>query len=196
MKFKTGAQSLGLNKAEKEIKKDGLGNHLKAKAGVYSDEATILVHLYGRGFLGGNREERLHKVEVLLRSKKAIANLLTLVKKDGDRDDTAEKSQLYINTKVVLERYLGQPGAFSFLVDDSSRKLTLYSQTQARGNCFIYGPLLSNSYLLQKHGLGLGVIDVQKYICRTFTDQELYDYVLFDNGGDSVSTFETVLKVT
>ncbi|CAB9508109.1 expressed unknown protein [Seminavis robusta] len=126
----------------------------------------------------------------------AVHRLFKLASTDHDEDVTRDRMNLLVNTKVALKRYFEQEGAFGFLKDTSQAKYFLRIQQQ--GNCFMNAPAVFFAYILQFLDLyedGVhGAVDVAKFIRRSFTDPELYDYVREGSGGNADAVLKTILK--
>ncbi|KAL3911901.1 MAG: hypothetical protein SGILL_007099, partial [Bacillariaceae sp.] len=103
--------------------------------------------------------------------------------------------QLYGDQVVCIMRYLQQNGAFGFLSDKDMEKLVYFFRFESHGTCHFANLCVIMSYHGQKaFGFDSVVypLDLGQLI-RAFTDEDLYEYVMNDNVGDSFDKFKEIL---
>jgi hypothetical protein len=139
------------------------------------------------------KPERLEKIKKIIGSTPTSEILLRVLEADGDKDVTSTFPSLYVNNRVVLLHYFKQEGSFGFLPD--MKEAVYQFHRQKSGNCFLHGPSIFLPYLAQSQGVdNFSAVDISKFVRRSFTDEDLYDYVSKDDGGPSVDILETLLK--
>ena len=185
-----GPESVSLEKALENIKKDGFRKLLK-KPGEVDDTTRMLVFLYGRGYLRGrrNKDKRIKEINELIEGD-ASKRLLQIVEADGDKDLFRDATFFAssVDSCVTLQRYFSQPNSFGFLNDMSKAKY--YFRIQRAGNCYLMAPCVMTAYLAQKRGgaehENCPPVDVSKLVRHSFSDEELYKYVVGDEGGNAL----------
>lgn len=102
------------------------------------------------------KQQRKDMVKKMIQGENG-KRLLRVLRADGDQDRSGDESfaELYARTKVVLDRYFQQPGAFGFLPD--MKKAEYYFRCQQSGNCCYQAPCVAFAYLSQKYGRSLDV---------------------------------------
>ena len=154
----------------------------------------ILLFLYSRKFkIDVSQAHRCTAVKAMMeagtknRIRKAITQVIALT---GDNDLSSEESYRhhYIRTCLSLHRYFQQTGAVGFMTDMSS--LTYYLRMQTFGSCFLQAACVAMCYLLQACGKQVPPSNASRLIRHHFTDEQLTQYVVADNGGDSLAIFK------
>jgi len=104
--------------------------------------------------------------------------------------------QCYGEQIVAILRYVQQNGAFGFLSDEEISKLVFFFRFNLFGTCYLAAVCVLASYLGQM-AFKLNHVtcppDVGKLI-RSFKDQDLYDYIVKDQGGDSRKVLSDMLE--
>ena len=132
-----------------------------------------------------SKKNRVEKVLKMVQNKDSAERLLQVLLADGDNDLWGDRSyrRKYAEQVVALGRYFEQDTAFGFLTDMSEVDYFLRFQ-KSGGNCFLHAPCVLASYLAQKSGADNPFpVDVSKYVRHSFSDTQLYNYVVKDEGG-------------
>lgn len=188
------------NKVKKAFKKGGDETDRKK-----------LIFLYGRGFMWDKgTNERVDHVMQMLQGGEASERLLRVLETNGDvdlissvegADDTYKKH--YKKHAMALKRYFSLDETFGFLdnsKDDNSKDAEFYFRIQSCGNCFITAPCVMVSYLIQKRAetnqelQGFEPLDVNRYVRRSFSDMQLFNYVVNDDGGASEEVLQLIVQ--
>mgnify|MGYP000720876212 CR=1 FL=1 len=111
---------------------------------------------------------------------------------EGDSDVSAEQYKHYIASCVAMRQYFQQEGAKGFVPDMST--VTYYLRHQKYGGCFLQPTCVLISYLVQANGKQIPPPDGSSVIRHNFTDDQLYKYVVDDEGGDSIAVFRLLEK--
>eukprot|EP00978_Attheya_sp_CCMP212_P017986 scaffold48685_cov46-Attheya_sp.AAC.3 len=114
--------------------------------------------------------------------------MLQVINANGDNDISSveEKQAHFISTCLTLHRYFRQNGAKGFVADMSS--LVYYLREQTYGSCcFLQAACIVMCYMLQSFGTFHPPVDGSRLIRHHFTDEQLYNYIVTDKGGDSVA---------
>ena len=104
--------------------------------------------------------------------------------------------KLYGEQVLCILRYIRQTGAFGFLSDEDMEKLVYFFRFQFHGTCYLTNICVIISYYGQTavdFDSVLYPLDVGQLI-RAFKDDDLYDYIMHDNGGDSIDRFKEILE--
>jgi hypothetical protein len=187
-----GENAQSLQAAKQLIKKDGFRKRLKKKQ---MSKTKILAFLYGRGFhVNSTTAKRKRKIKIILEQPKAVERMLRVLEAEGDRDVTSDNESLYVKECRTLKHYFEQDGSFGFL-PNQNEKAEYFFRIQKQGNCFLLAPCVMMAYLFQKKGIrDCAPVDVTKLVRRTFTDEELYAYVVTDEGGDTNSILGSIVE--
>ena len=203
-----GPMAVSERKAKKAIKQDGMKRFLKNEK-----TKAAIAFLYGKGFLANkSRKERTKAVRAMLEDKnessktkrrskggypeederQPLDRLLQIVSAEGDIDTFSQNHELYKNVRKTYELYLQKEESVGFL---QASEATLFVRHQKDGNCFLQAPCVLAAYWQQKHGLAEGApVDVSKFIRHSFTDDQLIEYVIENNGGDSIDVLKKILS--
>ena len=152
----------------------------------------ILVFLYGRGaYRYMNLKHRCKYVNEMLAKGKVRKRMLQVISAEGDSDisSSKENQEHYISTCLTLHRYFRQNGAKGFVEDMS--KVVYYLRQQTFGSCFLQAPCIAMCYMLQTFDTIIPPADGSRLIRHNFTDDQLYQYIVKDAGGDSTA----ILKI-
>jgi hypothetical protein len=166
----------------------------------------MLMFLYGRGFMSGaNKSERVQRVkEIVNNNKEDVAErLLQVLALTGDNDlmfgESIDKyTAAYERHVLTLKRYFRLENTVGFL--ENMDKAKFYFRFRKSGNCFLQGPCVLVSYLMQKRAeqnkdlTDFSPLDVSKYVRHTFSDNMLYEYVVKDSGGKAIEELQTILR--
>jgi hypothetical protein len=191
-KIKSDSKKLG--RIVKDARKEGATNETKA-------QAKMIVFLYGRGFMLGNKKKKrkLYVKEMIKSDNGNSERLLRVLEANGDNDlsNKPEYRDQYANLRLSLKRYFDLPDTFGFLPDMSDAQY--YFRFQKRGNCYLQAPCVMAAYLKQKNNGNASPnngnaspVDVSKYVRHSFTDAALYDYVVKNDGGQSLAVMTTI----
>lgn len=118
--------------------------------------------------------------------------MLQILKVEGDNDLSKEAHNHYIASCRVIVQYFQQDGAKGFVTDMST--ITYYLRQQRYGSCFLQPSCVLISYLVQAHGKKLPPPDGSKLVRHSFSDDQLFEYVVEDTGGDSIAVFRLLEK--
>jgi hypothetical protein len=199
-----GKRAVSEKEAHRRIMKDGgklkklfkKGNDMTRKK---------LIFLYGRGFMWDKttvkKEERINHVLQMLGDKEVSDRFLQVLETDGDIDLMSRGGEaIYKKHVMALKRYFSLDESFGFL--GNTKDAEFYFRFQKSGNCFVHAPCVLTSYLLQKraernqalYGLDFAPLDVSRYVRRSFSDEQLFDYVVKDVGGAAIEVLENIVQ--
>ena len=194
-----GKYAQDLQQAERRMKQDGFGKYLKKfKSGSEEtrDKTKCLVFLYGRGFFVTSKQKHRKMFVIdILEKPSAMVRLKRLLDSEGaDRDLTACKKCLYLQLSRTLRCYFQQNGSFGFLPNGGNDAVKYYFRIQKQGNCFMHSPCVMMPYLFLSRGIETCYpVDLSKFVRRVFNDEQLYKYIVKDNGGSSLEVLRTIL---
>jgi len=171
---------------------------IKGSPSEQEEKKEVAAFLYRRGlFCDSSKGIRKGCVEDLIESEKARGLLLSIMGAVGDSDQSGkDSSSMLDNTILAMKRYFRQKNVTTFTENkDDSTSPFFYIRSQSQGNCFLVAGCLMLAYVLQHYQITGGApIDGTKYIKHSFSDMQLYNYCMHDDGGYSESELRKMVK--
>jgi hypothetical protein len=172
--------------------------------------------LYGRRFEYDKEASfRISRVASMVETAKKKKRLAQFMNVDGDKDvshdDSSRRDYETFNKSIwrFFEKYVpaprvwqfwkffqrNPPRGFGFL--ENMMKATYFLRQQTCGNCYLHAPCTLTAYQMQRDfpNEPCGTVDISKFARHTMTDQEIWDHVVEDAGGSSITQLRTLLKL-
>jgi hypothetical protein len=187
----------GLKDVVNRISVDGFGEHIDKE----TQQAKIVIFLYGRNYLSEEHHNDRRKVEVAVildESTASFDRVTRIIQMDGDVRKPSCNAHTDLWKNISTNYGHDDPSGMNIF---SSHGVRMVQRVQHYGSCFLQAPVVVQAYKVQASGTKnkegrVEMVDLCKYVRHSFSSEALSAFLVVDKGGDSSAALQNILQTS